>query len=88
VSPFYFNFIYKAAKKITWTTVVIKAIKGKKSSIYLILATFFNPFGFDLLFAAITKWTGSYLITDIIFYSMSGLFFGLYFLSKNQNKDK
>jgi hypothetical protein len=37
------------------------------------------------------KWTGSFWVTDLIFYSMSALFFGLYYLlnrNKNKNKDK
>jgi hypothetical protein len=45
----------------------------------LILATFFNPLGFDALFALVMKWTGSYWITDGIFYCLSAFFFGLYF---------
>jgi len=59
----------------------------------LILATFFNPLGFDALFALVMEWTGSYLITDLIFYSMSIFFFSLYYiLSKRElakkNKEK
>ena len=57
-------------------------------TIALILATFFNPLGFDALFAIITKWTGSYLITDILFYMASALFFGLYFLLAKIEKEK
>jgi hypothetical protein len=45
----------------------------------LILATFFNPLGFDALFALVMHWTGSYLITDGIFYCLSAFFFGIYF---------
>jgi hypothetical protein len=48
-------------------------------TIALVLATFFNPLGFDALFAIVTKWTGSYLITDMLFYLASASFFGLYF---------
>ena len=47
------------------------------------LATFFLPLGFDALFALIMRWTGSFWVTDIIFYCISLSFFGLYFyLSK------
>ena len=57
------------------------------ATIVLILATFFNPLGFDALFALVTKLTGSYLVTDIIFYSISAFFFGLYYLLKKaENK--
>jgi len=46
----------------------------------LLMGTFFNPFGFDALFALVMKWTGSYWTTDLIFYCISGSFFGAYFL--------
>jgi hypothetical protein len=44
------------------------------------LAMFFNPFGFDALFKMVMDWTGSYWITDAIFYGIAVLFLGLYFL--------
>lgn len=49
-------------------------------NILLMLAMFFNPFGFDALFALVMEWTGSYWMTDVVFYGVSALFFGLYFL--------
>jgi hypothetical protein len=49
-------------------------------NILLMLAMFFNPFGFDALFALVMEWTGSYWTTDFVFYCLSGLFFGLYYL--------
>jgi hypothetical protein len=64
-------------------TVFTKLKNNQKSRIgtwILILATFFNPLGFDALFALVMKWTGSYWITDAIFYCLSAFFFGLYFL--------
>jgi len=64
--------------------IVFAKLKTKQKKIMgtwiLILATFFNPLGFDALFALIMKWTGSYWITDAIFYCLSAFFFGLYFL--------
>jgi hypothetical protein len=57
-------------------------VKNRAATISLILATFFNPLGFDAAFALVTTWTNSYLVTDIIFYSISACFFGLYFLLK------
>ena len=45
----------------------------------LVIGTFFNPFGFDFLFAFTTKFTGSYLLTDVIFYGVAISFFGLYY---------
>ena len=63
-----------------WTPIVINEMQKKKlQTAVLILATFFNPLGFDALFALVMKWTGSYWITDGIFYCLSALFFGLYF---------
>ena len=49
-------------------------------NILLMLAMFFNPFGFDALFALVMEWTGSYWTTDFVFYCLSGLFFCLYYL--------
>jgi hypothetical protein len=50
------------------------------AKVCLILGTFFNPLGFDAAFALMTKLTESYIVTDIIFYSVALFFFGLYFL--------
>ena len=52
----------------------------------LIIATFFNPLGFDAMFAMIMNWTGSYWITDLIFYCLSASFFGLYFWLQPSSK--
>jgi hypothetical protein len=59
-------------------------VKNRAATISLILATFFNPLGFDAAFALVTTWTNSYLVTDIIFYSISACFFGLYFLLRRK----
>lgn len=50
------------------------------AKIFLVLATFFNPLGFDAAFAFVTKLTGSYVVTDFIFYGVALFFFGLYFI--------
>jgi hypothetical protein len=61
--------------------------QGKKlRTLVLVLATFFNPLGFDALFHLVMTWTGSYWITDAIFYGVSGLLFGLYFLLSKRAK--
>jgi hypothetical protein len=54
--------------------------KDVLAKVCLILGTFFNPLGFDAAFALVTKLTKSYIVTDIIFYSVALFFFGLYFL--------
>jgi hypothetical protein len=89
-SPFLFDIIsYKNVNlKLIWTTGVTQKQKRRLASICLILATFFNPFGFDILFAALMKWTHSYWHTVAIFYFLSGLFFGLYFFLSSNRKLK
>jgi hypothetical protein len=47
--------------------------------LFLMIATFFNPLGFDILFKMILDLTGSYWLTTGIFYLASASFFGLYF---------
>lgn len=59
--------------------------KNKYAAISLLLGTFFLPFGFDALFALIMRLTGSYWITDLIFYFISAVFFGLYFYFSGKN---
>jgi len=65
-------------------------VKGRAqkrlASVSLVLATFFNPFGFDILFAIILKWTKSYWVTILVFYSLSAFFFGLYFFFSYREK--
>jgi hypothetical protein len=58
----------------------LKGYRSVLAKICLVLGTFFNPLGFDAAFALVTRLTGSYMITDIIFYSVALLFFGLYFI--------
>jgi hypothetical protein len=61
----------------------------KRTTFVLMLATFFNPLGFDALFKAVMDWTGSYWTTDIIFYLTSLALFILYFyLVKKEKKDE
>lgn len=43
------------------------------------LSMFFLPLGYDALFLVIMKLTGSYWITDAIFYLLSASFLGFYF---------
>lgn len=59
--------------------------RRKIATISLVLAMFFNPLGFDALFKLVMNLTGSYWITDLIFYLTSALFLGLYFFLINLN---
>jgi hypothetical protein len=45
----------------------------------LMLATFFNPLGFDVLFKMTLDLTKSYWLTTGIFYLVSASLFGVYF---------
>jgi len=68
-----------------------KRIKLLRSSrdISLMLAMFFLPLGYDFLFKTLLDVTGSFWLTDIIFYCLSGVFWFLYWLlSKYSNKSK
>ena len=68
---------------VTWK----ETLKQKRNSIILMAATFFNPLGFDALFKWVMNLTGSYWITDAIFYLTSAVLFTLYFyLSKKQKQ--
>lgn len=58
------------------------------STLALIGATFFNPLGFDALFALVTQWTGSYIITDILFYLASALLFFAYWALRRREKSR
>ncbi len=63
--------------------------KQKLATVVLMIAMFFNPFGFDALFKLVMDLTNSYWITDLIFYCVSGLFFGAYILLRRSiNKNK
>jgi hypothetical protein len=55
------------------------------ATLSLMIAMFFNPLGFDALFKMTMDWTGSYWITDAIFYGVSALFFILYYLLKKRS---
>jgi hypothetical protein len=65
-----------------------KLSKERLSMISLFLFSFFLPFGYDVLFAMIMKWTGSYWITDVIFYLISGLFFISYIFLRQSGKNE
>lgn len=55
-------------------------MKQVLGTISLMLSALFLPLGFDIIFLTVMKLTGSYWITDFIFYSLSALSFILYFL--------
>lgn len=50
-----------------------------RKTILLFFALFFNPFGYDVLFALAINLTGSFITANLIFYFMALMFFGFYF---------
>ena len=59
----------------------IRVFHPKNIATYCLMASmFFLPAGYDVLFAVIMKWTGSYWITDCCFYCLSAFLFILYIL--------
>lgn len=65
-----------------------QVIKESLPSIFLVIATFLNPLGFDVAFYAVMKLTGSYWITTGVFYLGSACFFGLYFWLRKKDYKK
>jgi hypothetical protein len=66
----------------TWRAIFLKRL----STICLMFSAFFNPFGFDALFKMTMELTGSYWITDAIFYGIAAVFFGLYIYFNKKSK--
>jgi hypothetical protein len=63
-------------------------LRANLASMFLVIATFLNPLGFDVAFYSVMQWTGSYWITTAIFYLGSAFFFGLYFWLRKKDKLK
>ena len=52
----------------------------------LALAIFFNPFGYNEIFALTMKLTGSYWRAAFCFYGISGILFLIYIILKRKGK--
>lgn len=59
-----------------------------RKNIFLMLALFVNPFGYDSLFAWTMKETGSFMAADLIFYGIAIIFFIAYFHLSRTNPVK
>lgn len=57
-----------------------KALKKKIGTMCLVIATFLNPFGYDLLVFKLTQLTGDYWTTMHILYFAAALFFILFLI--------
>jgi hypothetical protein len=55
-------------------------MRKRLSTLSLMLAMFFLPFGYDALFKFVMDKTGSYWAADLIFYAISGCFWISYFI--------
>lgn len=61
--------------------IVMNEVTRKKlGTICLIIASFLNPFGYDLLVYKLTQLTGDYWTTMHILYVLAALFFILFFI--------
>jgi len=70
---------------------VIDAIKRKIGTWCLMVALFFNPFGFDIIQYWLVSLTGSLWSANFVLYCVAGVFFGLsiffqYFYKNDQIK--
>jgi hypothetical protein len=74
-----------------WTQRVLRKLKMKKinrskiATIFLMLAMFLNPFGFDALQAILIQLTGSFWNANLVLYCLAGLCFSLYFFFSGNN---
>jgi uncharacterized protein HemY len=57
-----------------------EALRKKLGTMSLVVASFLNPFGYDILVYKMTQLTGDYWTTMHILYVLAVLFFILFFL--------
>lgn len=63
----------------------MKKKNQKIATIFLMLAMFFNPFGFDAIQILLMNLTGSYYGANLVLYCLAAFCFGLYFLYSGNN---
>jgi hypothetical protein len=56
------------------------------SQMFLMVALFFNPFGFDAVQYVLILWTGSLWKANFVLYSIAAVFFGLYIYFRKLSK--
>jgi hypothetical protein len=69
-------------KNRTWR----RTFQDNLSQIFLMLALFFNPFGFDAVQYSLMLWTGSLWKANFILYCIAAVFFGFYFYLRKLSK--
>jgi TRAP-type C4-dicarboxylate transport system permease small subunit len=57
-----------------------ETLRKQLGTICLVIATFLNPFGYDILVYKLTQLTGDYWTTMHILYAAAVLFFTLFFI--------
>jgi hypothetical protein len=67
----------------TWKS----ALQDNLSQVFLMLALFFNPFGFDAVQYSLILLTGSLWKANFVLYCIAGLFFGLYIYFRKLSKE-
>jgi len=66
----------------------MKEKKKRLSTVFLMIAMFLNPLGFDAVQMMIIDLTGSLWSANLVMYCLAVLFFGLYFLFSGNNPIK
>ena len=56
------------------------------SQLFLMLALFFNPFGFDVVQYSLVLLTGDLWKANFVLYCIAGVFFGLYIYFRRLSK--
>jgi hypothetical protein len=72
-----------AVDKQTWR----KTFQDNLSQIFLMLALFFNPFGFDAVQYSLILLTGSLWKANFVLYCIAAFFFGLYIYFRKLSKE-
>jgi hypothetical protein len=63
-----------------------RTFQDNLSQLFLMLALFFNPFGFDAVQYSLMLWTGSLWKANFILYCVAAVFFGFYLYLRNISK--
>ena len=63
-----------------------KTFQDNLSQLFLMIALFFNPFGFDVVQYGLILWTGSLWKANFVLYCIAAVFFGLYIYFRKLSK--
>lgn len=75
-----------------WTLRVVYLMKKinrpRLATVFLIIAMYLNPLGFDVIQLILIRLTGSLLNANLVLYFLAAFFFGLYFYFSGNNPFK